>query len=93
MQIYEKAYGRNHQLFGQTLNNLAVVHLVKGEYAVAGPMYEEALAVRAAALGPTHPEMTIALTSHAIFLDVTGKIARRSNGRLSRRTSPSATSI
>ena len=38
-------------------------------------MYVEALTVRAAALGPTHPEMTIALTSHAIFLDVTGKIA------------------
>ena len=65
----------------------------RGEYAVAGPMYDEALAVRAAALGPTHPEMTIALTSQAIYLDVTGKIARRSNGRPSRRTSRSAISI
>ena len=38
-------------------------------------MYEEALAVRSAALGPTHPDMTIALTSQAIFYDVTGRIA------------------
>ena len=68
VQIYEKAYGRSHQLFGQTLNNLAIVHLNKKEYAVAGPMYDEALAVRSAALGPTHPDMTIALTSQAIFL-------------------------
>ncbi len=38
-------------------------------------MFDEALAVRSAALGPTHPEMTIALTSQAIFYDVTGRIA------------------
>ena len=38
VQIYEKYYGRNHQLYGQALNNLAVVHLVKGEYPVAGPI-------------------------------------------------------
>ena len=75
VQIYEKAYGRSHQLYGQALNNLATVLLNKKEYAVAGPMYDEAISVRSAALGPGHPDMTIALTSQAIFYDVTGRIA------------------
>ena len=74
LAIYEKAYGRQHQLYGQTLNNLAVVHLVKGEHAIAGPLYEQALAIRTAALGATHPDMAIALTSHAIYLDVIGRM-------------------
>ena len=35
---------------------------------------DEALTVRSAALGPTHPDMTIALTGR-VFYDVTGRIA------------------
>ena len=73
IQIYEKAFSRQHPLVGQALNNLAVVYLLKGDYATAGPMYQEALVIRGAALGPHHPDMAKALTSEAIFFDVTGR--------------------
>ena len=73
IQIYEKAFSRQHPLVGQALNNLAVVYLLKGDYATAGPMYAEALAIRVAALGPHHQDMAKALTSEAIFFDVTGR--------------------
>ena len=50
-----------------------MVYLLKGDYSTAGPMYQEALAIRGAALGPHHPDMAKALTSEAIFFDVTGR--------------------
>ena len=64
-----------HPLVGQALNNLAVVYLLKGQLDKAGPMYEEAISIRRTVLGPTHPDMTRALTSEAIYFDVAGRRA------------------
>ena len=72
--ISRKRPGRAHPLVGQALNNLAVVCLLKGEYSKAGPASDEALSIRPAALGQIHPDMSRALTSQAIFFDVTGRM-------------------
>jgi CHAT domain-containing protein/Tfp pilus assembly protein PilF len=72
--IFEKAHGRTHPLTGQTLNNLAVVLLLKKEYDEAGTLYDEAIRIRRSALGASHPDLTLALTSEAIYFDVIGRM-------------------
>ena len=74
LAIYEKVLGPNHPLVGQTVNNLAVVYLDKRDFAQAEPLFERAVATRRATLGPRHPDMNRALTSQAIFFDLTGRL-------------------
>ena len=74
LAIYEKVLGPNHPLVGQTVNNLAVVYLTKRDFAQAEPLFERAVATRRATLGPRHPDMNRALTSQAIFFDLTGRL-------------------
>ena len=75
LAIYEKVLGPSHPLAGQTVNNLAAVHLQKREYETAAPLFARAVEIRRAALGPRHPDMNRALTSQAIFFDLTGQLA------------------
>lgn len=74
LAIYEKVLGPTHPLVGQTVNNLAAVHLQKREYEAAAPLFARAVEIRGAALGPRHPDMNRALTSRAIFFDLTGRL-------------------
>jgi CHAT domain-containing protein len=75
LAIYEKVLGPNHPLVGQTVNNLAAVYLQKREYETAAPLFSRAVEIRRAALGPRHPDMNRALTSQAIFFDLTGRLS------------------
>jgi hypothetical protein len=50
------------------------VYLLESQYDKAGPLYDEAIQIRRNALGPTHPDMARALTSQAIYYDVTGRL-------------------
>ena len=74
LAIYEKRLGPNHPLVGQTVNNLAVVYLAKRDFTRAAPLFERAVSTRRATLGPRHPDMNRALTSQAIFFDLTDRL-------------------
>ncbi len=74
LAIYEKTLGPNHPLVGQTVNNLAAVYLAKRDFARAEPLFERAVSTRRATLGPQHPDMNRALTSQAIFFDLTNRL-------------------
>ena len=74
LAIYEKTLGPNHPLVGQTVNNLAAVYLAKRDFVRAEPLFERAVSTRRATLGPQHPDMNRALTSQAIFFDLTNRL-------------------
>lgn len=74
LAIYEKTLGPNHPLVGQTVNNLAAVYLAKRDFVRAEPLFERAVSTRRATLGPQHPDMNRALTSQAIFFDLTHRL-------------------
>ena len=48
-----------------TLNNLAVAYKTAGQYAEAKPLYQRALAIFEAALGPTHPKVITCRQNYA----------------------------
>jgi hypothetical protein len=51
-----------------TLNNLAVLYKAAGEYAKAQPLYERALGIFEAVLGPTHPKVLTCRQNYAQLL-------------------------
>ena len=51
-----------------TLNNLAVLYKSAGKYAEAEPLYQRALAIFEAALGPTHPKVITCRQNYAQLL-------------------------
>jgi len=57
------------------LNSEALTALLDGQYADALPRAQEALALREAALGPTHPEVAASLTTLAEVYRGQGKLA------------------
>ncbi len=52
-------------MWRHSLNNLAALHQAQGDYAAARPLYERALAIREAALGPEHPDVATSLNNLA----------------------------
>lgn len=48
-----------------TLNNIAAVHYVKGEYAAAEPLFRRALSIRERSLGRNHAEVATSLNNLA----------------------------
>jgi tetratricopeptide (TPR) repeat protein len=80
-----------------TLNNLAVLYKTAGEYAQAKPLYQRALAIFEAAVGPTHPKVITCRRNYAQLLretrrqaeaaaaDARAKIARTARTRSSRK--------
>jgi hypothetical protein len=53
--ISEKALGVEHPDVATSLNKLAGLYRVQGQYAEAEPLYQRSLAIREKALGPEHP--------------------------------------
>lgn len=81
----ERLYNRALDLFrnagqadtvsaAKVMNNLAVLHLLKKQPDLAGPLYERALALREKALGSQHPDVATALLSYAIYLLDRGRL-------------------
>ncbi len=56
-----------------SLNNLALLHKVQGNYAEAEPLYKRALAIWEKALGPEHPDVATSLENYAALLRETGR--------------------
>jgi CHAT domain-containing protein len=55
------------------LNNLAEFYALQGRPSDAAPLYQRALDIRQKALGPDHPDVTMALINFAVFYDAQGK--------------------
>jgi serine/threonine protein kinase/Tfp pilus assembly protein PilF len=56
-----RAAGRQDARLAQSLNDLGVLLLEKGDFGAAGPVLEEALALRRRVLGERHPEVAVTL--------------------------------
>jgi CHAT domain-containing protein len=73
--VYERTSGTASPDYGQTLNNLAVLYLLKGDFDRAAPLYPRALDIREKALGQFHPDVGRSLAAYAVFLARTGRTA------------------
>lgn len=59
------AFGGDHAVLAQSLNDLGVLHRERGDVAGARPLLEECLAMRRRVLGPRHPDVAITLVELA----------------------------
>ncbi len=75
LAIREKALGPEHLGTAQSLNNLAVLLKIQGNFAGARPLYERALAINEKALGPENPETGTSLNNLANLLKAQGDFA------------------
>ena len=55
--------GERSPAYASALNNLALVHKMNGDLAIAAPIYEQALAVYRSALGWAHPSVATTLAN------------------------------
>lgn len=58
-----------HPDTAQGLNNLALPHESRGEYAKAEPLYRRSLEVNEKTLGPEHPSTIIIRKNYALCLE------------------------
>ncbi|MCX8072107.1 MAG: tetratricopeptide repeat protein [Candidatus Binatia bacterium] len=56
-----------------SLNNLALLYQMQGDYAKAEPLYERSLVIREKALGPDHPDVATGLEHLADLYRATGR--------------------
>jgi tetratricopeptide (TPR) repeat protein len=75
LAICEKALGPEHPDTAQSLNALALLLQVQGDFAAARPLHERALAIRENALGPEHRDTASTLNDLAILLEEQGDLA------------------
>lgn len=76
LEIRERAYGANHPLVADTLDNLGVTLYHQGRLEPARELYERALAVRRSALGAEHRDVGTSLNNLAGVLVDRGQLDR-----------------
>ncbi len=64
--IREKMLGPEHPDVASSLNNLANLYYVQGDYASAAPLHQRSLGIREKVLGPKHPEVATSLNNLAL---------------------------
>ncbi len=69
----EEVLGPEHPDVAQSLNNLALLYQVQGNYAEAEPLYRRSLAIYEKVLGPEHPKVAQSLENYAALLRETGR--------------------
>jgi tetratricopeptide (TPR) repeat protein len=67
LAIYEKALGADHPDVATSLNNLALLYQVQGNYAEAASFYQRALAILEQTLGTEHPLVAANLNNLAVL--------------------------
>ncbi len=70
--IREKALGGEHPDVALSLNNLAVLYALKGDYTKAEPLHHRALAIREKALGGEHSSVAESLNNLAVLYGTKG---------------------
>jgi tetratricopeptide (TPR) repeat protein len=68
IEIKKNILGSNHPEVAVSLNNLAIILNIIGDFAGARPLFEQALAIREQALPPDHPEVARSLNNLANLL-------------------------
>jgi tetratricopeptide (TPR) repeat protein len=72
LRILETALGPDHPDVATSLNNLAALYRVQGNYGAAEPLYQRALRIWETALGPDHPNVATSLNNLAALYDAQG---------------------
>ncbi len=67
LEVAEQNAGKDHPDVVQSLNNLAGLYAIQGDYAKAEPLLKRSLAIREKALGPDHPDVATSLENLAFF--------------------------
>ncbi len=68
-----ESFGPEDPRLPESVNNLAVLYQVIGQYAEAEPLYQRALAIWEKALGPEHLNVATSLENYANLLRKTGR--------------------
>jgi CHAT domain-containing protein/tetratricopeptide (TPR) repeat protein len=68
VRLKEQRYGLTHLETGQALHNAGLVRTARGEFGLAIPLFERALAIRRAALGGDNPRVAETLDKLAFVL-------------------------
>jgi tetratricopeptide (TPR) repeat protein len=71
----EKEFGKNHENYATSCNNLASLYYNQGRYAEAEPLFKEALAIRAKVLGKEHPDYATSCNNLALLYEIQGRYA------------------
>jgi CHAT domain-containing protein/lipopolysaccharide biosynthesis regulator YciM len=72
LAIREKVLGKEHPLVARSLNNLADLYRVMGNYRQAEPLYQRSLAIREKVLGKDHPAVASSLNNLGLLYRVMG---------------------
>ena len=67
------ALGSEHLVVAFSLNHLAELYLIQGNYAEAEPLYKRSLAIEEKGLGPEHLNVAQILENYAVVLRGTGR--------------------
>jgi tetratricopeptide (TPR) repeat protein len=59
LRSHRAKYGDIHHLTGAGLHNCGIVHMVAGNYVQARMCFQEAISIRTAALGYSHPDVAV----------------------------------
>ena len=76
LAIQEKVLGPNHRDVATSLNNLALLHQTKSDYARAEPLFQRSLAIWEKVLGPNHPDVAMSLNNLALLYLANNAIPR-----------------
>ncbi|MEN9216312.1 MAG: tetratricopeptide repeat-containing protein, partial [Gloeomargarita sp. HHBFW_bins_162] len=76
LAIREKALGPDHPDVATSLNNLAGLYELQGNYTQVLPLYQRSLAIREKALGPDHPDVAHSLNNLAGLYESQGNYAQ-----------------
>ncbi|MGE0639965.1 MAG: tetratricopeptide repeat protein [Thermoanaerobaculia bacterium] len=75
VELARSRFPDDRTALASALNNLALVHGERGEFALAEPLHREALEIMRAARGERHPQTAEALANLAGVLDAQGRFA------------------
>ncbi len=70
-----EGFGSQDPRLATSLNNLAVIYVAQGRYAVAESLHKRSLAIREKALGPEHPDAAQSLNNLAELYRTQGRYA------------------
>jgi CHAT domain-containing protein/Tfp pilus assembly protein PilF len=69
----EKEFGKNHEYYATSLNNLALLYKSMGQYNKAEPLYKEAIKIRKEVQGENHPDYATSINNLALLYQSMGK--------------------
>ncbi len=71
----EASFGPGHPYVAKSLNNLALLYNIQGQYALAEPLYRRSLAIWEKVLGPEHSDVALGLNNLAGLYQDQGRYA------------------